>query len=444
VAPPDGAARGAIGIGLMGLGTVGGGVAEILTARAEIYARRVGRPLQLRGVLVRDAAKRRQTSIDHGLISTDPRRILDDDAVQIVIEAMGGEQPAFAYIKQAVECGKHVVTANKEVMAKHGPQLLSLAHERGVDILYEASVGGGIPLIAPLKRDLLANELTNVRAIINGTTNYILTRMSKEGSDFAAALAAAQDLGYAEPDPTNDVEGIDAAYKLAILASLAFRSEVHPDQVYREGITKLSARDFRYAQELGYAIKLLAIGRRSDGGLEARVHPALLPADAPLAKVDGVFNAVQLEGDLLGAVLFQGRGAGSLPTTSAVVADVIDLARTLAQGGADPAGRVQDQPCPVRSMDEVRTRYYIRIQVADQAGVLAQITRILGEGYGISIASVIQKETDEAAQTAELVIMTHEANEAALQKALGEVAELDVVASIGNVIRVEDHAHGQQ
>ncbi len=444
MAPRNGGAGGAIGIGLMGLGTVGGGVAEILSDRADVYARRVGRPLQLRGVLVRDAAKKRQPTVDPALISTDPRRILDDDAIQIVIEAIGGEQPALEYITAAVERGKHVVTANKEVMAKHGPRLLSLAHERGVDILYEASVGGGIPLIAPLKRDLLANELTNIHAIVNGTTNYILTRMSKEGCDFGVALAAAQDLGYAEPDPTNDVEGIDAAYKLAILASLAFRSEVHPDQVYREGITKLTARDFRYAQELGYAIKLLAIGRRSDGGLEARVHPAFIPADAPLAKVDGVFNAVQLEGDLLGAVLFQGRGAGSLPTTSAVVADVIDLARTLARGGADPAGRVQDQPCPVRGMDEVRTRYYIRIHVADQAGVLAQIMRVLGESYDISIASVIQKETDEAAQTAELVIMTHEASEASMQKALGELKQLDVVASIGTVIRVEDHAHGQQ
>ncbi|HLZ70611.1 MAG TPA: homoserine dehydrogenase [Dehalococcoidia bacterium] len=444
MAPRNGAREGAIGIGLMGLGTVGGGVAEILTERAEVYARRVGRPLRLRAVLVRDGTKPRRTSIDRGLISTDPRRILDDDAIQIVIEAMGGEHPALEYMTEAIERGKHVVTASKEVMAKHGPRLLALAHEHGVEILYEASVGGGIPLIAPLKRDLLANELTNVRAIINGTTNYILTRMSNEGSDFAVALAAAQNLGYAEPDPTADVEGIDAAYKLAILASLAFRSEVHPDQVYREGITRLTARDFRYAQELGYAIKLLAIGRRSDGGLEARVHPAFVPADAPLAKVDGVFNAVQLEGDLLGAVLFQGRGAGSMPTTSAVVADVIDLARTLAQGGAEPAPHVRDLPCLVRGMEAVRTRYYIRIQVADQAGVLAQITRILGEGYGISIASVIQKETDEAAQTAELVIMTHEAVEASMQKALGELRQLAVVAAIGNVIRVEDHAHGQQ
>jgi homoserine dehydrogenase len=261
--------------------------------------------------------------------------------------------------------------------------------------------------------------------------------MSKEGSDFDVALASAQELGYAEPDPTNDVEGIDAAYKLAILASLAFRSEVRPDQVYREGITRLTARDFRYAQELGYAIKLLAVGRCADGGLEVRVHPVLLPVDAPLAKVDGVFNAVQLEGDLLGNVMFQGRGAGSMPTTSAVVADLIDVARTIAQGGADPTARLPEQPRRVRSMDEVRTRYYVRVLVADQAGVVAKITSILGERHGISLASIIQKETDEAAQTAELVIMTHEASEASVQRALAEIALLSVVAAVGGVIRVE-------
>jgi len=433
---PD-AKGGAIGIGLLGLGVVGGGVASILAGRAEVYARRVGRPLALRRVLVRDLGKPRDSAVDRALLTSDARAVLDDDGIDIVIEAMGGEEPAFAYLSQALERGRHVVTANKEVMAKHGPALLALAQKRGVEILYEASVGGGIPLIAPLKRDLLANELTEVRAIINGTTNYILTRMSKEGSDFDVALAAAQELGYAEPDPTNDVEGVDAAYKLAILASLAFRSEVHPDRVYREGITRLTARDFRYAQELGYSIKLLALGRCSDGGLEVRVHPAFLPSDTPLAKVDGVFNAVQLEGDLLGTVLFQGRGAGSMPTTSAVVADVIDVARTIARGGADPAPRAPEHPRTVRSMDEVRTRYYMRVQVADQAGVLAKITGILGERHGISIASIIQKETDEAAQTAELVIMTHEATEASVQQALAEVAQLSVVAAIGSLIRVE-------
>ncbi len=429
---------GPIGVGLMGLGVVGSGVATILADRAAIYARRVGRPLSLRQVLVRDALKPRTAPLGDAEISTDPRRILDDDSIEIVIEVMGGEHPALEYISEALERGCCVVTANKEVMAKHGPELLALAEKRGVQIMYEASVGGGIPLIAPLKRDLLANELTAVRAIINGTTNYILTRMSKEGADFGEALAAAQQLGYAEADPTNDVEAFDAAYKLAILASLAFRSEVRPDQVFREGITRLTARDFRYAQELGYAIKLLAIGRRNSTGLEVRVHPAFIPVDAPLAKVDGVFNAVQLEGDLLGTVLLQGQGAGSMPTTSAVVADVIDVARALAQGTADRFGWVQDARTPVCPMSEVRTRYYLRVIVADQAGVLAKITGILGERLGISIASIIQKETDAAAQTAELVIMTHKAVEASMQQALSEMESLPAVASIGSVIRIED------
>ncbi len=432
---PDG---GPIGIGLIGLGVVGSGVATILADRADVYARRVGRPLALRQVLVHDPNKPRTAPLGTAEISTDPRRILDDDAIDILIEVMGGEHPALEYITEALERGRCVVTANKEVMAKHGPELLALAEKRGVQIMYEASVGGGIPLIAPLKRDLLANELTAVRAIINGTTNYILTRMSKEGADFADALAAAQRLGYAEFDPTNDVEGYDAVYKLSILASLAFRSVVRPDQVYREGITRLTARDFRYAQELGYAIKLLAIGRRAAAGLEVRVHPAFVPVDAPLAKVDGVFNAVQLEGDLLGTVLLQGQGAGSMPTTSAVVADVIDVARALALGTADRFGWVQDALAPVHPMSRVVTRYYLRVIVADQAGVLARITSILGERLGISIASIIQKETDAAAQTAELVIMTHEATEASMQQALAEMQRLPVVASIGSLIRIED------
>jgi homoserine dehydrogenase len=427
-----------IPVGLMGLGVVGGGVASILLDRLDVYARRIGRPLELRHVLVRDESKPRSVTLAAGIVTTDPRRILDDDAVEIIIEVMGGEHPALEYITEALDRGRSVVTANKEVMAKHGPRLLDLAQKRGVQLLYEASVGGGIPLIAPLKRDMLANELTSVRAIINGTTNYILTRMSKEGADFGEALAAAQELGYAEADPTNDVEAFDAVYKLAILAGLAFRTEVRPDQVFREGITRLTARDFRYAHELGYAIKLLAIGRRTEAGLEVRVHPAFIPADAPLAKVDGVFNAVQLEGDLIGTVLLQGQGAGSMPTTSAVVADVIDVARAIAQEGhPERLTWMRDAGVCIRPMSEVRTRFYLRVLVADQAGVLAKITRILGEKYDISIASIIQKETDEAAQTAELVIMTHEATEESVQGAIAEMSGLSVVAGIGNVIRVE-------
>jgi homoserine dehydrogenase len=356
--------------------------------------------------------------------------------VGIVVEVLGVEQAALEYISQALRSGKYVVTANKEVMAKHGPRLLALAREHDVDLLYEASVGGGIPIIAPLKRDLLANNLTGVSAIINGTTNYILTAMTREGADFADALGRAQALGYAEPDPTNDVEGEDARYKLAILSSLAFRSAVRPDDIYREGITRLTAKDFRYAAELGYAIKLLAIARRLPDGIQARVHPAFLPIDAPLAKVDGVLNAVQVEGDLIGRVNFQGPGAGSFPTTSAVIADVLDAAQSII-GGRREVHVQEEAPTAIVPMSALVTRYFIRLTVRDQSGVLAQIAALLGDA-GISIASVIQKETNLDAQTAELVIMTHEARESAMQQALKGVEGLEVVEAIGNFLRVEE------
>ena len=425
-----------IGIALLGLGVVGSGVAQILQERAAVFARGVGRPLALRHVLVRSAGKERPAGVDPALITTDPELVFNDDDVHIVIEVMGGEEPAFSYLKRALASGRSVVTASKEVMAKHGPELLELARRHGVDIHYEASVGGGIPLIAPLKRDLLANELTSIRAIINGTTNYILTRMAREACDYSEALAGAQALGYAEADPRNDVEGIDAAYKLTILASLAFRMAVGPESVYHEGITRLTGRDFRYAQELGYAIKLLALGERQEHAIQLRVHPALVPLDEPLAKVDGVFNAVQLEGDLTGQVLFQGRGAGSLPTTSAVVADLLDAAHSRALGGIERIDWTRDQQATIRPISELRTRYYLRLCVADRAGVLAKITVALGERHDISIASIIQKEVDEAAGTAELVIMTHTAAEAAIQRALTEIEALDEVREVGTFLRV--------
>ena len=429
------AKNGPVHLALLGAGTVGSGVARVLAQKRDVFARQLGRPIDIAGVLVRDAAKRRP-DIDPALMTTDAPRLLDDPAVDIVVEVLGGEQPALDFMTRALEGGKYVVTANKEVMAKHGPRLLALARQRGVDLLYEASVGGGIPIIAPLKRDLLANRITAVSAIINGTTNYILTAMSREGADFADALRRAQELGYAEPDPANDVEGEDARYKLAILASLAFRSPVRPDDIYREGITKLTANDFRYAAELGYAIKLLAIARWQDGGIQARVHPTFLPADAPLAKVDGVLNAVQVEGDLVGRVNFQGPGAGSLPTTSAVIADVLDAAQSIV-GGRREVYAAEEAPSRVVPMSELLTRYYIRLTVADRPGVLAQIATRFGEAQ-ISIASVIQKETHFDAQTAELVMMTHEAREASMQSALAAVAELAVVQEIGNFLRVEE------
>ncbi len=422
-------------LALMGAGHVGGGVAKILAEKEGVYARQLGTPLLLTHALVRDLNKPRP-SVDRAILTTDASAILDDPDVNIVVEVMGGEQPALDYIVLALRAGKYVVTANKEVMAKHGSHLLAVAREHGVDILYEASVGGGIPIIAPLKRDLLANRIISLSAIINGTTNYILTAMSREGADFADALRRAQELGYAEPDPANDIEGEDARYKLAILASLAFRTPVRPDDIYREGITKLTARDFKYATEFGYAIKLLALARSEDGAVQARVHPALISQNEPLAKVDGVLNAVQVEGDLTGRVLFQGPGAGSFPTTSAVIADVLDAAQSII-GGRRELHAQEEAPCAIIPMTEVRTRYYIRLTVADRPGVLGQIAQILGEAE-ISISSVIQKETHFDARTAELVIMTHEAREASMRDALESVEKLAAVDSIGNFLRVEE------
>ena len=421
-------------VAMFGAGTVGSEVARVLLEKREAYSRRLGRPLEVAVVVVRDPTRTRK-GVDPALLTTDPTRALDDPTIDIVVELLGVEQPAVDWISRALSNGKHVVTANKEIMAKHGPALLALARKHGVELLYEASVGGGIPIIAPLKRDLLANEITAVSAIINGTTNYILTAMSREGADFADALRRAQELGYAEPDPANDVEGEDARYKLAILATLAFRAPVRRDDIYREGITRLTAKDFRYAAELGYAIKLLALAHRIDGGVQARVHPVLLPAEAPLAKVDGVLNAIQVEGDLIGRVNFQGPGAG-FPTTSAVIADVLDAAQSVIAG---PRASYAPEEAPARivAMSELITRYYIRLTVTDQPGVLAQIATRLGDAK-ISIASVIQKEADPASNTAELVIMTHEAREASMQDALKAVAALSVVQEIGNFIRVEE------
>jgi homoserine dehydrogenase len=427
-----------VGVGLLGFGVVGGGVARTLREKTETIARRVGQPVELRGVLVRDPS--RQRDVEGIQVTTEPADVLNDPDVQIVAEMMGGEEPAFQYIMRAIENGKHVVTANKEVMAKHGPSIVAAAAARGLDVAYEASVGGGIPVIGPFKLDLLANDISRVTAIINGTTNYIITKMSTVGLDFGTALRQAQDAGYAEPDPRNDIEGIDAAYKLAILSTLAFHARVSPEQVYREGITKLEPSDFRYARELGYAIKLLAIGKLVDGGLEARVHPTMVPAGTMLASVDDVFNAVQVEGDLVGRILFYGRGAGSGPTASAVVADIIDLAQRIAGGVVRPAVAVYDESIKPRLMADVQSRYYLRLVAADRPGVIARIAGILGARQ-ISLTSVIQKEdvrTSGGERIAEIVFMTHLAHEAAVQEALREIGELDVVERIGSLIRVED------
>jgi homoserine dehydrogenase len=429
----------AIGIGLMGLGVIAGQVARVLLERADELAAKVGRPLELRKVkgLPLDMDRPLAGALPAGLFTTDDDEFFGEPGIDIIVEAIGGENPALEYHRRALSGGRHVVTSNKELIAKHGPELLALAGENGVGLQYEASVGGGIPLIAPFKHDLVANRISGIFAIINGTTNYILTRMAREGLDFASALKQAQDLGYAEADPGNDIEGIDARYKLAILATLAFQSQVRPEDVYCEGISRMAAHDFRYARDLGFAIKLLAIAKQYDNSIEARVHPAFIPADSFLAKVDGVYNAIQVEGDLVGKVLFMGQGAGALATSSAVVADVVSSARKIVKGLGTISTWKEIPGKHIKPMEEIESQYYIRLSAADRPGVLARIATVFGD-QKISISQAIQPESDEATQTAEIVVMTHPARERDMQQALRGLGNLEVVRDISNFVRVEE------
>ena len=427
-----------IGVGLMGLGVISGQVAKVLKDKSELLKEQVGCPLELKKIKVLPQDLNRPLVSEFGahLFTTDEDEFFATPGIDIVVEAIGGEHPAFEYHQRALSSGKHVVTSNKEVIAKRGTELFALAQKNMVSVRYEASVGGGIPLISPFLFDLVANRIKGIYAIINGTTNYILTRMAKEGSDFAPALKKAQELGYAEANPRDDVEGIDATYKLSILSSLGFHTRVGPQDIHHEGISRLSNRDFRYAQELGFAIKLLAIAKQDDKWIEVRVHPVFISEDSLLAKVDGVYNAILVEGDLVGKVLFYGEGAGPYPTSSAVIADVVSVAQDILLCSGP---RIKWQPGAknIKPMADLITRYYIRMTVSDQAGVLTQITRILGDN-NISISACIQKEADEANQSAEIVIMTHPANEAAMQRAIQEMGKLNVVKEISNFIRVED------
>lgn len=426
----------AIGIGLLGLGIVGSSVAQVLITKAESLTDQAGLPLILRRVLVRDVSKPRLVELNPDLLTSHPEDILSDPAVDIVIEVTGNEHPAKEYVEQAISNGKHVVTANKEIIAKHGYELLSLARRHTAELRYEASVGSGIPLVSSFQHDLAANRISAIHAILNGTTNYILSRMAREGSDFDSTLKQAQELGYAEPDPINDIEGIDAAYKLVILSNLAFQAKFTPRDVYCEGISNIAARDFVYAKEFGYAIKLLAIAKRDDKRVEMRVHPVFVPQNSQLAKIDGVHNAVEVEGDLSGKLLFLGEGAGALRATSAILADVLAIARNIRHGVTNVPQLRIGHSLTVKPMAEVKTRYYFRLNVPDSPGVLAQISRVLGDN-SISISSVIQKESDLVAQTAVLVIMTHPAEEKAVQKALNQLRQLPVINQVGNFIRVE-------
>jgi homoserine dehydrogenase len=419
-------------IGLLGLGTVGAQVAERLISRRAAIAERTGVDLQLRRVLVRDLERPRPVPTE--LLTGRPEDILDDPAIQVVVELIGGEEPARDYLERAIRAGKHVVTANKVVMAKHGPDLLELAGARDVDVYFEAAVGGGIPLIGTFKVDLVANDIERIAAVINGTTNYVLGRMAGAGVTFAEAVAEAQAAGYAEADPSSDIDGYDAAYKLSILASIAFGARIHPDAVYREGIRDVNPIDFRYARELGYEIKLLAYAARPGGRIEVRVHPAMVPAHHPLATVEGAFNAVQITGDLVGEVLLWGQGAGGRPTASAVVGDLLDLAHSIRKGAFNRVAMRFDPDPPMLPMEEVRSKAYLRLRALDEPGVLAAVGSVFAE-EGVSIASMIQKDSIEEG-TAELVFTTHPALEAGLQRARARIAGLEQIKKVGAFYRV--------
>ncbi len=428
-------AAGSLNVGLIGLGTVGGQVAKRMLTWQPQLARRAGIELCLRRVLVRDVKKSRAVEVPPELLTVNAEEVVDDPAIQILVEVAGGDEPMHSYLERAIRSGKHVVTANKVVMAKHGPELLDQAAERNVDVYFEAAVGGGIPLISTFRTDLQANRIERVSAVINGTTNYVLGRMANAGLSLDAAVREAQAAGFAEADPTDDIGGFDATYKLAILGSIAYEIKIRPDDIFREGIEGIEPVDFRYARELGYAIKLIAHTQRHPGRVEARVHPAMVPLDHPLAQVEGANNAVFVEGDLVGQVLLVGQGAGGRPTASAVVGDLIDLARSIRRGVQSCPSFSFDDRIGVIPMGEVRTRAYYRVRVDDRTGVLAALGQVFAE-EGVSISSLIQKDAWVEEQTAELVVTTHPAPDGSLQKARDRIAKLAPVHAVSSFLRV--------
>lgn len=429
-----------IGVGVIGFGTVGTGVARVLTENAELIRRRVGVPIKLVRIADLDITRDRGIAIPPGVLTTDIQQVLTDPRVDIVIELMGGYDVAKRVILDAVQRGKHVVTANKALLAVHGEEIFAAASRQGIDLGFEASVGGGIPVIRALTEGLAANNIQSIYGIINGTSNYILSRMTSEGQRFDVVLEEAKRAGYAEADPTFDVAGIDSAHKLTIMVSLAYGTPVNFKEIYTEGITALTPLDIAYAKEFGFTIKLLAIAKFSDGEIEARVHPTMVPAASQIAKVDGVYNAIQLVGDAVEDVVLYGRGAGSMPTGSAVVSDVMSIARDMlknATGRVPPASYQPDQrwPLRMRPMEEITSLYYIRFMVLDRPGVLSKIAGVLGH-YGISISSVLQQGRKEG-QTVPVVIMTHMAKERDIQSALREINPMPYISEPTMLIRVE-------
>src|ERR1700704_54490 len=424
-----------LNVGLIGLGTVGAQVAERMLTWGPQLSRRAGVELCLQRVLVRDLKKRRAVEIAPELLPTEPADLLEDPAIDVLVEVAGGDEPMRSYLERAISAGKHIITANKVVMAKHGPELLDLAAEKNVDIYFEAAVGGGIPLISAFRTDLQANRIERVSAVINGTTNYVLGRMAAAGLSLGQAVAEAQAAGYAEADPTDDIGGFDAAYKLAILGSIAYEIKVRPAEIYREGIEAVEPVDFKYARELGYAIKLIAHTQRHPGRIGACVLPAMVARDRPLARIEGAENAVFVEGALVGQVLLVGQGAGGRPTASAVVGDLIDLARSIRRGVQSRPSFSFDDRIGVIPMGEVKTRAYYRVRVDDRTGVLAALGQVFAE-EGVSISSLIQKDAWVDEQTAELVVTTHPAPDASLQKARDRIAELSPVHAVSSFLRV--------
>jgi homoserine dehydrogenase len=434
--------RSRIAVGMVGFGKVGTGVAKILLSNAGLIRRRVGLPIDLVRVADVDITTDRGIRLPEGVLTTDVRAVLDDPGIEIVLELIGGYDAAKRVILGAIENGKQVVTANKALLAVHGEEIFEAAARHRVDLGFEASVGGGIPIIRALKEGLAANTILSIYGIINGTSNYILSRMTREGHDFQAVLAEAQRAGYAEADPTFDVAGIDSAHKLAIMVSLAYGTPVNIKDVYTEGITRITPLDIEYAKEFGFTVKLLGIAKFLDGEVEARVHPTMLPTASPVAQVDGVYNAIQVVGDAVQDIVLYGQGAGSLPTGSAVVSDIIEIARNLVSGAAGrvPAGsfqRDERRPLRIRPMEEIETLYYLRFMVLDRPGVLSQIAGVLGQ-QGISISSVLQKGRKEG-QTVPVVIMTHTATERHVQAALREIDRMPFISEPTTLLRVEGH-----
>lgn len=424
-----------IKIGLLGWGTVGDGVVKILNENQKEIKEKLGYGLVLKKVADIDLKRKRWSKLENVELTQDANLVIQDKEIDIIVEAIGGVGAAKDLVQEAIANKKHIVTSNKELIAKYNKILQKLAKENKVVVRFEASCGGGIPLIRPLRECLAGNKIEEIIGIVNGTTNYILTQMREEKRQFQDALKDAQRKGYAEADPANDIEGIDAMYKIAILAQVAWGVEVNISKIYHEGIIKITAGDIDYAEELGYAIKLLAIAKKEGDSLEIRVHPALIPWYHPLAQIRGVFNAILVRGDAVGEVMFYGQGAGSLPTASAVVGDIIEISK-MCQGGEiskslyHPSYRIK-----IKKMDEIMSKYYLRMQVMDKPGVLAAIASIFGK-YQVSVASVVQKRS--FGNKAEIVWVTHKVKEKNINQALTEIERLKVVKEICNRIRVEE------